>query len=100
MLGKFESYQLAKRLYRACGNLHGKSFIRDQLQRACLSVVLNLAEGSAKHTEKERRRFYRISLASLREVQAVLDLQNQRGEIWVLADRLGAMLYRLSRTRT
>ena len=66
MLQKFETYQLAIKLYRQVEGLRIKSYPRDHLQRACLSVALNLAEGSAKPTVKERRRFYGISLASLR----------------------------------
>jgi four helix bundle protein len=98
MLDKFESYQLASKLYRLVKRLRCKSYVRDQVQRACLSTVLNLAEGSAKGTHKERLRFYRIALASLREVQAVLDVEDFRSEEWSLADRLGGMLYRLTRS--
>ncbi len=42
--------------------------MKNQFQRAMLSIVLNLAEGSAKSSHKERRKFYEISLGSLREV--------------------------------
>jgi four helix bundle protein len=99
MLEKFDAYQLAVRLYRSVDQLDGQGWMRDQVQRACLSVVLNLAEGSARPTPVERRRYYGISLASLREVQAVLELRGERGALWELSDRLGGMLYRLSRPR-
>jgi four helix bundle protein len=97
MLNRFEAYQLALRLYRRGRGIHCPGYVRDHLQRACLSVVLNLAEGSAKPTAKERQRFYSIALGSIREVQAVLDLSQQSSEITTLADRVGAMVYRLSR---
>jgi four helix bundle protein len=99
MLSGFEAYQLALRLYRRGRGIHCPGYVRDHLQRACLSVVLNLAEGSAKPTPKERQRFYAIALGSLREVQAALDLSDQTEEIKTLADRVGAMLYRLHRPR-
>ena len=65
-----------------------------QFHRASLSIVLNLAEGSAKPTAKDRRKFYRIGLGSLREVQAILDII---GHIQLIkeADKLGAFLYKL-----
>lgn len=94
MLSNFRTYQLAVQLYRECETLRLKSHLRDQLSRAALSVVLNIAEGSAKPTPKERRRFYSIALASTREVQAVLSITDQRA-LFGLSDQVGACLYRL-----
>jgi four helix bundle protein len=97
MLSKFRSYQLALRLYRGAGQVVVSGEIKDQLQRACLSVVLNLAEGSAKPSLPERKRFYRIALASLREVQALVDAEpGKLGGLYEMADRAGASLYRLA----
>ena len=39
----------------------------DQLKRAALSIVNNIAEGSGKLSKKEKSQFYRISLSSARE---------------------------------
>ncbi|MEK7689411.1 MAG: four helix bundle protein [Bdellovibrionota bacterium] len=50
MLQKFETYQLALQLYRNCQSVKAAAYIKDQLNRAALSVVLNTAEGSAKDT--------------------------------------------------
>ncbi len=44
------------------------------LQTGSSSVALNLAEGSEGVSDQNRRRYYRISMASLRESQAILDL--------------------------
>jgi four helix bundle protein len=67
---------------------------RAQFERACLSIALNLSEGSARPTERDRRRFYFIALGSLREVQTLLDLYGTP-ELISQADTLGAHLYRL-----
>jgi len=52
----------------------GYYYLADQLQRAITSSVLNLAEGNGKSSPKERKRFFQISLGSLAEVSACLDL--------------------------
>ena len=68
--------------------------MKDQFERALLSIVLNLAEGSGKLTRKDRRRFYSIALGSLREVQALLDLTQCHKQLKD-SDPLAASLYRL-----
>ena len=97
MLDGFRTYHLSKELYQRCTKVKAPSYVRDQLLRASLSVVLNIAEGSAKPTAKDRRRFYAISLASLRETQSILDILN-RTEDFEVADKLGAHLYKLARS--
>ena len=91
---KFKTYQIAVQFYRNSNKLHLKEPLRNQFNRACLSIVLNLTEGSAKPTAKDRRKFYRISLGSLREVQAILDITGHI-ELIKEADKLGAFLYKL-----
>ena len=91
---KFRTYQLAIQFYRNSNKLHLREPLRNQFQRASLSIVLNLAEGSAKSTPKDRRRFYRIAFGSLREIQAILDIVGHI-ELIKEADKLGAYLYKL-----
>lgn len=91
---KFKTYQIAVKFYQNCQQLRLKEPLRSQFQRACLSIVLNLAEGSAKPTAKDRRKFYRISLGSLREIQAILMLV-KHPELERQANMLGAYLYEL-----
>src|SRR3990167_9188455 len=98
MLQNFRSYQLSLQLYRECERVTAPHHLKDQLNRAALSVVLNLAEGSAKPTPKERRRFYSIALASAREVQALIEILGRR-DLWPAADQVGACLYRLVNPR-
>lgn len=52
-----------------------------QIRRAALSVVLNIAEGSSRKSEGERKRFYEISRGSLIEIDAVFDIANEPGYI-------------------
>jgi four helix bundle protein len=58
---------------------------------AVLSIALNLSDGSAKKSEKERRRFYEIAFGSLREVQTIVEILDL-GEIRGKCDRLAARL--------
>lgn len=46
----------------------------DQLRRAVVSIVNNIAEGSDKRTAKERIQFYRIALSSARECVPMLTI--------------------------
>ena len=57
----------------------GYGYLLDQLRRAMASVVLNLAEGNARKTAAERRRFFEISRASVAEVAACIDLAGAFG---------------------
>ena len=96
MLITFRTYQLSVEFYRQCHGVAAPGFLKNQLLRAASSVALNLSEGSAKSSEKERRRFYEIALASLRECQTALELNSTRVPALLdLADHLGASLYRL-----
>lgn len=49
-------------------------YIKNQLGRATLSVMLNIAEGSGRLTDPDKKRFYVISRSSLFEVSSVLEL--------------------------
>jgi len=91
---KLKTYQLAKTFYKNSRNTHLKEPLKNQFQRATLSIVLNIAEGSAKPTAKDRKRFYAISLGSLRETQAILELVSNQ-KLIVEANTLGGYLYKL-----
>ena len=45
-----------------------------QLRRAALSVHLNLAEGSSRKSELEKKRYYEIARGSVIEIDAALDI--------------------------
>jgi len=93
----FRTYQLAMELYKKGRLLKiGSVSLKDQFDRASLSIVLNLAEGEGKATVKDRKKFFVIAMGSLREVQACLEiLENQ--ELGDLANKLGAYLHKLIR---
>jgi four helix bundle protein len=95
MLTNFRTYQLALNFYKLAKTIPLAPYLRDQLLRASSSIVLNLAEGSAKPTKKDRIKFYCIAFGSLREVQAITEMEN----IEVLktkADHLGACIFKLT----
>jgi four helix bundle protein len=48
--------------------------VRDPLDRASTSIVLNLAEGNGKHTSSDRCRFFDIARGSALECAAALDV--------------------------
>jgi four helix bundle protein len=96
MLKNFRTYQLSVTFFKECSKLQLPKYLKDQLDRASSSICLNLAEGSGKNSPKDQKRFYAISLGSLRETEAIFDLANinsklMRGHL----DHLGASLYRL-----
>jgi four helix bundle protein len=69
----------------------------EQLLRASASIGLSLAEGSGKRTPADQRRFYSIALGSLRECQAILELEEVNDlELKDLGNQLGAILFKLS----
>ena len=76
MIKGFRTYELAIEFYSQCERLKLPQHLRSQLLRASSSISLNLGEGSAKQSEKDRLRFYQISFGSLRESQTILRLAN------------------------
>ena len=62
--------------------------LKDQLLRASSSIALNLAEGSGRFGIKDQKRFFHIAFGSLRECQAILDLEfNENPEVRECADK-------------
>ena len=51
----------------------GNSILMDQLKRASLSIVLNIAEASGKTSKLDNARFFAIARGSAMECGAVLD---------------------------
>ena len=55
--------------------------VRDQLDRASTSIILNLAEGNGKFTSPDRCRFFDISRGSALECAAALDILASQGRL-------------------
>ena len=74
-------YQLALKFHAGVMSLipnKGQRNLRDQMERASLSIVLNLAEGAGRCTPPERRRHFIIALGSVYECAAILDILRLR----------------------
>ena len=50
------------------------SYIRDQLKRASISIVINIAEGSGKFSKADKRNYYTNSRGSVYECVSLLEL--------------------------
>ena len=88
--------ELAIRFHGECKKLNVKYYLKDQIERSSSSVALNLSEGNYRRTSKDRRRFFQISYASLKETQTALRLMDEPPQSLLhLADHIGASLYRL-----
>ena len=53
--------------------------LRDQLERASASIALNLAEGCARRTKRDRHHFFTMSQGSAMECAAAIDLLRVTG---------------------
>ncbi len=49
-------------------------YLQDQLKRALLSSLLNLAEGTGRSSNKDKAHFYTISRASIYESTAIVNI--------------------------
>lgn len=92
----FRALDLSIEFSKSVGSLKIKGHLRDQLHRASTSIALNLAEGNAKGSAKEKRNFFHMAYGSLRECQTIFKLLDLKDEsVLKMADGLGAMLYKL-----
>ena len=77
---ELESYQKAFRLNRELFRRSLKfrrllqSSLGDQLRRAALSILTNLAEGSGQDSKAQKKRYYKYSYNSARECVPILAL--------------------------
>ena len=79
----FPVYKSSKAHYQqicAITKTFGRDYweLADQMRRSSLSVCLNIAEGSAKRSDKDFNRFVENALGSVNEVVAGLDIALQQ----------------------
>ncbi len=92
----FRTLDLAVEFYKLGQQLKLPKHLRDQFDRASASISLNLSEGNAKFSYKDKARIYQIAYGSFRESQTLLVLADVREErILEKAKHLGSSLYRL-----
>ncbi|HMB40908.1 MAG TPA: four helix bundle protein [Balneolaceae bacterium] len=85
--------------------VHEKFGLTSQLRRSAISIPSNIAEGSSRKTEKERKRFYEISRSSLVELDTQIGIsislgylnKNQITKVEKLANEIFAMLSAMSK---
>ncbi|MBK7390203.1 MAG: four helix bundle protein [Bacteroidetes bacterium] len=73
----------------------------DQLNRASLSIILNIAEGSGKFSNADRKKFFIIARASIFECVAILDILHDENKIdtsvfksqLVIGDQISRILF-------
>jgi len=76
-------YSFSKKLVIECYKLTNtfpaeeKFAMSSQIRRAAVSVHLNIAEGSSRKSETERKRYFEISRGSIIEIDAALDIANE-----------------------
>jgi len=83
---KLDVYQLAIDFFSRSNEIiknlpKGRGYIADQLQRAALSIVLNIAEGAGKYSPRDKASFYARARGSTTESAAVLDVCSRLGLI-------------------
>ena len=77
---KLEIYTSSKQFVLECYKLtkslpaEEKFGMISQIRRAALSVHLNIAEGSSRKSEMERKRYFEIARGSVIEIDAALDI--------------------------
>ena len=63
--------------------------LRDQLERASVAIVLNVAEGAGRQTLRDKAHFFTIARGSATECGAILDLLEARGVLSAADHRHG-----------
>jgi len=85
---KLDAYRVALEFQAVAVQLvpkRGCAELRDQLDRASISIVLNIAEGCGRRSPADKGRFYSMARGSATECAAILDLLGVRG---LVDDRL------------
>jgi len=109
---KLEVYQLSLEFAARADELidalpRGRGYLADQLRRAALSIVLNIAEGAGRFSPADKAVFYTRSRASATESAAVFDVCVKfklvppaiADQLKGILDRIAQMLTKLIKSR-
>lgn len=83
-------------------------YYKDQLKRASVNIVMNIAEGSAKKVKREKINYYTLSREHVYECVSIIELlhddgslsQNKFEEFMTNYEELSKMLYGLIRSQS
>ena len=64
--------QLTLEIYQLRGEVMSDTTIRNQIRRAALSIMNNIAEGFGRFSLKEKIRFFEIAQSSANEVKSMI----------------------------
>ena len=96
---KLDCYRLAVEFQSLAARLvshRHQAVLRDQLDRASVSIVLNIAEGAGRRSGPDKARFYAMARGSATECAAIVDLLWARGLVDSrLRERARSMLVRI-----
>jgi four helix bundle protein len=79
---KLDCYRLAVEFQALATRLlpkRGHGSLRDQLDRASISIALNIAEGAGRFSPRDKAHFYAIARGSATECAAIVDAISSRG---------------------
>ena len=109
----FHNLDVYKKIYALNGNVYSflkhnnqlPSFMKNQLSRATISIMLNIAEGCGRPTSKDRRNFYVIARSSAFECASIIEFLHSQEEVslhnkeeWLAGDEeISKMLYAMIR---
>jgi four helix bundle protein len=111
---RFDCYRVALEFQGLVPSLfprRGYAALRDQLDRASASILLNIAEGSGRSSRLEKANFYLIARGSAMESAAVLDVlltrdliaesthRHARGLLIRVTQMLTKLVQRMQRSR-
>ncbi|HEX6738599.1 MAG TPA: four helix bundle protein [Vicinamibacteria bacterium] len=96
---RMDVYRVALEFLGLSGSLlrsRGLGGLRDQLDRAAASIVLNIAEGIGRSTPADKARFFAIARGSALECATVVDVARIRGLVdVVIGDAARSLLLRV-----
>lgn len=67
-----KSHQLVLAILKTTANIHRSDVLKNQIERAALSISSNIAEGFGRQTKADKTHFYVMARGSTHEIQSQL----------------------------